>query len=155
MKSIFKTLSICSFILNCLVGQFYSDLPREGIPHNLDIPLNEYSTNNMFSNKFNVNHGFSMSMISNGKSIYSVSGINNQISYQLHDKLVLNANVGLFMIQSPIQNENLALNQLSTSYDASITYKPTDNSFLQFRILNLPNHQKYQNYSPFNLRFNQ
>ena len=96
-----------------------------------------------------------MSMISNGKNMYSVSGINNQISYQLHDKLVLNANVELFMIQSPIQNEKLPLNQLSTSYDASITYKPTDNSFLQFRILNLPNHQKYQNYSPFNLRFNQ
>lgn len=155
MKYIFKALSGYSFILNCLVGQFYSDLPKEGIPRNPDTPLNKYSANNIFSNKFNINYGFSMSIVSNGKIMHSVSGINNQISYQLHDKLVLDANIGLFMIQSPIQNEKLPLNQLSTSYDASITYKPTDNSFLQFRILNLPNHQKYQNYSPFNLRFNQ
>ncbi len=155
MKPIFRLLSIYSFIFNCLVGQFFSDLPKEGIPRNLDIPLNEYATDNMFSNKFNINYGFSMSMLSNGKNMYSISGMNNQISYQLNDKLVLNANVGLFMIQNPIQNENIALNQLSASYDASVTYQPTDNSFLQFRILNFPNHQKHQNYSPFNLRFNQ
>ena len=73
-------------------------------------------------------------MISDGKSFYSVSGINNNFSYSLLNNLTLNGNVGLFIMQSPLQNQNPLIEQLSIAYDASITYQPFKNSILQFRI---------------------
>ena len=155
MRTILKALTILSFIINCLIGQFYSDLPKNTSPSSLnrgkDDNLNFYS----HSNKFNINHGFSMSMMSNGQNLYSVSEFNNHISYQLLDGLMLDANIGLFMMQSPMQNKNQIAEQFSMAYDASIIYKPTENSVLQLRLQNLPYHQRQQYYSPFNLRFNQ
>jgi len=156
MRTILKALTILSFIINCLIGQFYSDLPKNTLPSRLNREkgdnLNLYNR----SNKFNINHGFSMSMMSNGQNLYSVSEFNNHISYQLLDGLMLDANIGLFMIQSPMQNKNqIIAEQFSMAYDASIVYKPTENSILQLRLQNLPYHQRQQYYSPFNLRFNQ
>ena len=52
-------------------------------------------------------------MISDGKSFYSVSGINNNFSYSLLNNLTLNGNVGLFIMQSPLQNQNPLIEQLS------------------------------------------
>ena len=91
-------------------------------------------------------------MISDGKSFYSVSGINNNFSYSLLNNLTLNGNVGLFIMQSPLQNQNPLIEQLSIASDASITYQPFKNSILQFRVKKIP-HQK--NYSPFYKGFNQ
>ena len=73
-------------------------------------------------------------MISDGKSFYSVSGINNNFSYSLLNNLTLNGNVGLFIMQSPLQNQNPLIELLSIAYDASITYQPFKNSILQFRV---------------------
>ena len=94
----------------------------------------------------------STSMISDGKSFYSVSGINNNFSYSLLNNLTLNGNVGLFIMQSPLKNQNPLIEQLSIAYDASITYQPFKNSILQFRVQKIP-HQK--NYFPIYKGFNQ
>ena len=89
MRTILKALTILGFIINCLIGQFYSDLPKNTSSSSLnrgkDDNLNFYS----HSNKFNINHGFSMSMMSNGQSLYSVSQFNNHISYQLLDHIAV------------------------------------------------------------------
>ena len=70
-----------------------------------------------------------MSMISDGKTSYSVSGINNTFSYSVLNNLSFNGSIGLYMVQSPIQKQNLMLDQITMAYDASVTYKPTENSF--------------------------
>ena len=129
------------FIFTALNGQFISELPVNNIPKNPGI-----------SNRFNINHQFSTSMISNGNSFHSISAINNNFSYDLLKNLTLNGNVGLYMMQSPLQNHNPLMEQLSMGYDASITYQPFKNSILQFRIQKLP-HQI--NYSPFYKRFDE
>ena len=143
-------LTFC--LVSILNGQFISNLPSNSLPLKLDSRLDKYPIFTKTLNRFNMNHGFTMSMISDGKTSYSISGINNNFSYSYLDNLSLNGSIGLYMVQSPIQKQNPLIEQLMMSYDASIIYKPTENSILQFRLQKLPYHQ---NYSPFNMRFNQ
>ena len=151
MKNKFK-LIFAIFIFATLSGQFISELPVNNTPrnlgnhqeHNIDVLEN--------SNRFNITHRFSTSMISDGRNFYSLSGINNNFSYGLLNNLTLNGSVGLYIMQSPLQNHNPLIEQLSMAYDASITYQPFKNSILQFRVQKIP-HQK--NYSPFYKGFNQ
>ena len=139
------------FIFTTLNGQFISELPVNNSPNNLVNQEENYVDVIKTSNRFNISHGFSASMISDGKSFYSVSGINNNFSYSLLNNLTLNGNVGLFIMQSPLQNQNPLIEQLSIAYDASITYQPFKNSILQFRVQKIP----HQNYSPFYKGLNQ
>ena len=139
------------FIFTTLRGQFISELPINNTPVNVGSQDENYVNLIKTSNRFNINHGFSASMISDGKNFYSVSGINNNFSYNFLNNLTLDGNIGLYLMQSPLQNQNPLIKQLSMSYDASITYKPFKNSILQFRIQKIPNPK---NYYPFYKGFN-
>ena len=55
----------------------------------------------------------------------------------------------------PFQNQDKFRNLLDIAYDAGITYKPTDNSFLQLRFKSIPYNQRYQRRTPFSMRLNQ
>ena len=102
-----------------------------------------------------MSYGLSMSMMSNGQSMYSLTGLTNRISYLVMDNLKIDANIILYKSQMPFQNQDKFRNLLDIAYDAGITYKPTDNSFLQFRFKNIPYSQRYQTRSPLNMGFNQ
>ena len=52
----------------------------------------------------------------------------------------------------PFQNINQLNNQMLMTYDASITYRPSKNSILQFRFQNTPQQRDYSSYYK---RFNQ
>ena len=140
------------FIFTTLSGQFISELPPKNTFRNFGSQDENYVGVLNTSNRFNINHGFSTSMISDGRNFYSISGINNNFSYNLLNNLTLNGNVGLYIMQSPLQNHNPLIEQLSMAYDASITYQPFKNSILQLRVQKIP-HQKY--YSPFYKGLNQ
>ena len=140
------------FLFTFAKGQFISELP---VGNTLDKYFHEqtdYKDSGILSNRFVINHGFSTSMISNGKSFYSMSGINNNFSYNLLNNLAIQGNVGLFMVKSPFQKNNLMMNQMLMTYDASITYQPFKNAILQFHIQNAP---RQGNFSSFYKRFNQ
>ena len=135
------------------IAQFRSELPVQSLPTNLNGELDNQESVSLFNpDRFNLIHGFTMSMLSNGQYSYSVMGLTNNINYLLNDKLMLDANLTLYSSQLPLQ-QGLAFNQLNIGYDAGITYQPTKNSFLQLRFQNLPHNQKYQTRSPFNMRF--
>ena len=140
------------FFFTTLNGQFISELPGHNTPSTLVNHQESFVDVIKTSNRLNINHGFSTSMISDGRNFYSISGINNNFSYSLLNNLTLNGNVGVYLMQSPLQNHNPLIEQLSMAYDASITYQPFKNSILQFRVQKIP-HQK--NYSPFYKGFNQ
>jgi len=146
------SLIFISFIISSLNGQFISELPINNTPRNFGSQEEGHVDVIKTSNRFNINHGFSTSMISDGKNFYSISGFNNNFSYSFFNNLTLNGNIGLYLMQSPIQNQNPLIEQLSMAYDASITYRPFKNSILQFRIQKIPNQK---NYSPFYKGFNQ
>ena len=137
-----------------LPAQFKSDLQIGEIPTNLNGELDSRPSLSLFDpERFDMSYGLSMSMMSNGQSMYSLTGLTNRISYLVMDNLKIDANIILYKSQMPFQNQDKFRNLLDIAYDAGITYKPTDNSFLQFRFKSLPYNQRYQTRSPFNMRF--
>ena len=153
MKQTLKRILIMLLLVGIATAQFRSELPVQSLPTNLNGELDNQGSVSLFNpDRFNLSHGFTMSMLSNGQYSYSVMGLTNNINYLLNDKLMLDANLTLYSSQLPLQ-QGLAFNQLNIGYDAGITYQPTKNSFLQLRFQNLPHNQKYQTRSPFNMRF--
>ncbi len=128
-----------------LPAQFKSDLQIGEIPTNLNGELDSRPSLSLFDpERFDMSYGLSMSMMSNGQSMYSLTGLTNRISYLVMDNLKIDANIILYKSQMPFQNQDKFRDLLDIAYDAGITYKPTDNSFLQFRFKNIPYNQRYQ-----------
>ena len=140
------------FLFTFAKSQLISELPESNTLDEYSHDQINYTNSEISSNRFIINHGFSTSMISNGKSFYSMSGINNNFSYNLLNNLAIQGNVGLFMVKSPFQKNNLMMNQMLMTYDASITYQPFENAIFQFHIQNAP---RQRNFSSFHKRFNQ
>ena len=139
-----------------LPAQFKSDLQIGEIPTNLNGELDSRPSLSLFDpERFDMSYGLSMSMMSNGQSMYSLTGLTNRISYLVMDNLKIDANIILYKSQMPFQNQDKFRNQLDIAYDAGITYKPTDNSFLQLRFKSIPYNQRYQRRTPFSMRLNQ
>ena len=137
-----------------LPAQFKSDLQIGEIPTNLNGELDSRPSLSLFDpERFDMSYGLSMSMMSNGQSMYSLTGLTNRISYLVMDNLKIDANIILYKSHMPFQQQNKFNNLLDIAYDAGITYKPTDNSFLQLRFKSIPYNQRYQTRSPFNMRF--
>ena len=146
-------LAIITFVAT-LSAQFKSDLQIGEIPTNLNGELDSRPSLSLFDpERFDMSYGLSMSMMSNGQNMYSLTGLTNRISYLVMDNLKIDANIILYKSQMPFQHQDKFRNQVDIAYDAGITYKPTDNSFLQFRFKSLPYNQRYQTKSPFNMRF--
>ena len=139
-----------------LPAQFKSDLQIGEIPTNLNGELDSRPSLSLFDpERFDMSYGLSMSMMSNGQSMYSLTGLTNRIAYLITDNLKIDANITLYKSQMPFQQQNKFNNLLDIAYDAGVTYKPTESSFLQIRFQSLPYNQRYQTRSPFNMRFNQ
>ena len=139
-----------------LPAQFKSDLQIGEIPTNLNGELDSRPSLSLFDpERFDMSYGLSMSMMSNGQSMYSLTGLTNRISYLVMDNLKIDANIILYKSHMPFQQQNKFNNLLDIAYDAGITYKPTDNSFLQLRFKSIPYNQRYQTITPFNMRLNQ
>ena len=146
-------LAIITFVAT-LPAQFKSDLQIGEIPTNLNGELESRPSLSLFNpERFDMSYGLSMSMMSIGQNMYSLTGLTNRISYLAMDNLKIDANIILYKSQMPFQHQDKFRNQLDIAYDAGVTYKPTDNSFLQLRFKSLPYNQRYQTRSPFNMRF--
>jgi len=148
----FKKFNLFVMIFAFANGQFISEMPKNNILGKYSNEQSDYKGSGISSNRFIINHGFSTSMISNGKSFYSMSGINNNFSYNLLSNLAIQGSLGLFMVKPPSQKNNLMVNQMLMTYDASITYQPFENAIFQFHIQNAP---RQRNFSSFHKRFNQ
>mgnify|MGYP003716069115 FL=1 len=136
------------------MAQFRIDVPTQTFPTNLNGELDAQPSLSLFDPaRFDMSYGFSMSMMSMGGQSVSMAGFTNRITYMAMNNLRLDANVTLYKTQLPFQQQGALMNQLDVAYDAGITYQPTKNSFLQFRLQNIPYNQRYQTYSPFNPRF--
>ena len=147
-------LTTIAFVATLLPAQFKSDLQIGKIPTNLNGELDSRSSLSLFDpERFDMSYGLSMSMMSNGQNMYSLTGLTNRISYLVMDNLKIDANIILYKSQMPFQHQDKFRNQLNIAYDAGVTYKPTDNSLLQLRFKSLPYNQRYQTRSPFNMRF--
>ena len=145
-------LLVLFFLIAFAKGQFISELPESSTLVKYSHEHKNYIDSGISPKRFIINHGFSTSMISNGKSFYSMSGINNNFSYNLLNNLAIQGNVGLFMVKSPFQKNNLMMNQMLMTYDASIKYQPFKNTIFQIHVQNIP---RQGSYSSLYKRFNQ
>ena len=149
-----KPILIKFLLAGLAFAQFRMDVPVQSLPTNLNGELDTQPSLSFFDPaRFDLSHGFTMSMMSMGGQSVSLAGFTNRITYMAMDNLKLDANVTLFKTQMPFQQQDPLMNQLDVAYDAGITYQPTKNSFLQLRFQNIPHHQRYQTYSPFSPRF--
>ena len=149
-----KLMLATTVLVAILPAQFKSDLQIGKIPTNLNGELDSRPLLSLFDpERFDMSYGLSMSMMSNGQNMYSLTGLTNRISYLVTDNLKFDANIILYKSQMPFQQQNKFNNLLDIAYDAGVTYKPTKSSFLQIRFQNLPYNQRYQTRSPFNMRF--
>ena len=152
MKRTLKPILIKFLLAGMGFAQFRSELPVQSLPTNLNGELDNQGS--LFTpDRFNLSHGFTMSMMSMGGQSVSLAGFTNRITYMAMDNLKLDANVTLFKTQMPFQQQGSLMDQLDVAYDAGITYQPTKNSFLQLRFQNIPHPQRYQTHSPFSPRF--
>jgi len=154
MRHIFKPLLTEIFLSGIILAQFRMDVPTQTLPTNLNGELDAQPSLSLFDPaRFDMSHGFTMSMMTIGGQSVSMAGFTNRITYMAMDNLRFDANVTLYKTQLPFQQQGALMDQLDVAYDAGITYQPTKNSFLQFRLQNIPYNQRYQTYSPFNPRF--
>ena len=154
MRHIFKPLLTEIFLSGIILAQFRMDVPTQTLPTNLNGELDSQPSLSLFDPaRFDMSHGFTMSMMTIGGQSLSMAGFTNRITYMAMDNLRFDANVTLYKTQLPFQQQGALMDQLDVAYDAGITYQPTKNSFLQFRLQNIPYNQRYQTYSPFNPRF--
>ena len=149
-----KLMLATTVFVAILPAQFKSDLQIGEIPTNLNGELDSRPSLSLFDpERFDMSYGLSMSMMSNGQNMYSLTGLTNRISYLVTNNLKFDANIILYKSQMPFQQQNKFNNLLDIAYDAGVTYKPTESSFLQIRFQSLPYYQRYQTRSPFNMRF--
>ena len=154
MIHILKLLINLFFMSGFILAQFRTDVPVQTLPTNLNGELDAQPSLSLFDPvRFDMSHGFTMSMMSMGGQSTSIAGFTNRITYMAMDNLRFDANVTLYKTQLPFQQQGALLNQLDVGYDAGITYQPTKNSFLQLRFQNIPHYQRYQTHSPFNPRY--
>ena len=154
MRHIFKPLLTEIFLSGIILAQFRMDVPTQTLPTNLNGELDAQPSLSLFDPaRFDMSHGFTMSMMTIGGQSLSMAGFTNRITYMAMDNLRFDANVTLYKTQLPFQQQGALMDQLDVAYDAGITYQPTKNSFLQLRFQRYPHIQRYQTHSPFNPRF--
>ena len=152
MKQALKPILVSLLLSGVMIAQFRTELPVKSLPTNLNGELDNQGS--LFTpDRFDISHGFTMSMMSMGGQSVSLAGFTNRITYMAMDNLKLDANVTLFKTQMPFQQQGSLMDQLDVAYDAGITYQPTKNSFLQLRFQNIPHPQRYQTHSTISPRF--
>ena len=146
MRHLLKTIILILIINNIANSQFLADRPIMALPSNLNGELDNSTNLRLFDpSRFNINHSFGMSLISNNGAPNSITNLNNHLAYRVSDNLQFDANIGIYMSKFP-SNHIGASNEIDVAYDAGITFRPTNNSFLKLQLQKLPHYQMYQNH---------
>ena len=153
MRLFIRTFILTIFTIGLALAQFKASRPGMSVPTNLNGEL-DYSGWSLFDpNRFDMQHGFSMSMMNIGGQSVSVAGYTNNLTYWAKNNLRLDANILLYQPAiNTVQGGLAPGSSLKTVYDVGLIYAPTKNSFLELRFQNAPYYQSYQSQSPFHLR---
>ena len=139
-RNIYTTLLFFTMI-GSLYSQLLEDLRPEMVPNNIYGQL-DFGNMSLFDpQRFDIQQGFSMSMISMGNQSLSVAGYTNKITYWANNNLRLNANILLYQPSiNSFNHRGIKENGPKIAFDAGLVYQPTENSFLQINFKNIPNH---------------
>ena len=139
-RNIYTTL-LFSLMIGSAYSQLIEDLRTEMVPNNIHGQL-DFSNMSLFDpQRFDIQQGFSISMMSMGNQSVSVAGYTNKIVYWANDNLRFNANILLYQpSMNSFNNQGIQNNGPKIAIDGGLIYQPTENSFLQINFQNLPNH---------------
>ena len=139
-RNTYITLIFC-IIINAAFSQLIPNHGPEMVPNNLHGQL-DYSTMSLFdSDRFDIQQGFSMSMMTIGNQSVSVAGYSNNITYWANNNLRLNANILLYQPSiSSLDHQGNQNNGPKIALDAGLIYQPTKNTFLQINFKNIPDY---------------
>lgn len=139
-RNIYNTLFYC-IIINAAYSQFIEDRLPDMVPNNLHGQLN-YSNMSLFDpERFDIQQGFSMSMMSLGNQSVSIAGYTNNITYWASENLRLSANILLYQPSiSSFDHQGAQNNVPRVAFETGFVYRPTKNSFLEISFKNLPNY---------------
>lgn len=102
--------------------------------------------------RFEMRHGFSMSMLSMGGLSFSVGSYQNTMTYWINNSMRLDTDLTLYQ---PLGGVTPYMNQQGIQggvlFNTTLSMRPTDNTFLSFSFGNTPIYARRFN-SPFQLR---
>ena len=102
---------------------------------NYSVPsLNTYYQNNLNTNKFLMNHGFSLSTSMGNNQSQSFGIYSNQIQYRISDKFQIKTNVDL--IQGKGNSPYSSSPGTKIQYGIGVEYKLNSNSIISIQIIN-------------------
>lgn len=130
-----------------LVGQFKSDIDQHRLPRTTGLNQTQTQGSLLDPNRFSMNHGFSMSLLSMGGQPMNINTYTNQMTYLLNNKTWVQTDVAFVMPSGPqgsFYNQGL---QNNIYYRASLGYKPLSNMQINFSIEKMPTYYYRPNYS--------
>ncbi|MFQ6604758.1 MAG: hypothetical protein ACE5D8_04300 [Fidelibacterota bacterium] len=137
-----------------MFGQRIADLPGVNGPDTFHSFLQERPGSELLpSDKFEMHHGFSMSMMSLGQGLsVSVGSYTNQMTYWINKNFRLDTDITLYqpMMSSPVNNGNGFTG--GVLFQSRLLLKPTENSVFSLSIGNYPSYGR-SIYSPFSRTF--
>lgn len=138
MNNQIKYIFTYLLLINCLSAQLISQLPNQspgamitGNNSSEPLPLLDPS-------RFSMNHSFSVSAMNFGNQIINVAAYTNMMNYTLNPNLHIGGSFSLIQptgMQNPL---SYGMDKTQFVYDAHLRYKPTDNTFFEFRMSNNP-----------------
>ena len=141
-RNTYTTLIFC-IIINTAFSQFIPEHAPKLVPNNLHGQLNYNALSSFDSDRFDIQQGFSISMMNVGNQSVSVAGYSNNITYWANNNLRLNAKILLYQpVINALGNQN---NGPKIALDAGLIYQPTKNTFLQINFKNLPTYGSSNN----------
>ncbi|MBL7013055.1 MAG: hypothetical protein ISR83_01420 [Candidatus Marinimicrobia bacterium] len=153
MQRIKHIIGISTLLGSLAFSQFISQIPSQTLPTNLNGEMDQSSIGFLNSNRFDMNHGFSVSMLNVGGQNMSMAAYTNQISYWAKDNLKLTANISLMQSTLPQLNQmNSSLDNTQIGFGASLDYKLSDHSHFSINFQNYPTYQRPMNQSIFTPR---
>jgi hypothetical protein len=129
-------------------GQFKSDLPERTLPAGLALHPDRGGFSLLDSERFDVQHGFAMTMVRWGGRTFSVGSYTNQMTFLLRDDLALRTSFTLMQpFAKTLQPNSTGLNG-PLYFGASLDYRPTRNTHLHLSFDNYPPYPQ-QGYYPY------
>ncbi|MFH1853669.1 MAG: hypothetical protein ABIA75_15135 [Candidatus Neomarinimicrobiota bacterium] len=144
-----KQILVFSLLVSLAAAQFKNDVPRVDFPAELE-NLQSADSGSLFDpSRFQMQHGFSMSMSSFGGQSFGVGAYTNYMSFLLRDNLRLTTNFSL--IQPSMLSGVEAANRLDgqVGYGAQLQYQPRPNLLLEVGFQTYPRYLSYNR--PWNL----
>lgn len=146
-----KYIIVIMTLLSIGFGQYKTDIQRDS-----DIFTNPVQETGLLSsifnpNRFNMNHSFSMSMMSMGSQSIGVASYTNNMNFNLRDNLKLQTYMTLMQ---PKMLSNTMSNPYANTqvyFNAALDYNPTPNTHLLISFGNYPSYYNSYYASPFRL----